>query len=88
LLALNRHYLSLNGNGESVLTTQIGVGSQIIPPVRIEADAVIGPACIIGPYVYVEQGTRIGAGAQLAHSVVLRGSQVEAGRQITGEVVM
>jgi NDP-sugar pyrophosphorylase family protein len=88
LLALNRHYLALNGNGEYVLATQIGAGTQIIPPVRIEADAVIGPACIIGPHVYVEQGARIGAGAQLAHAVVLRGTQVEAGRQITGEVVM
>lgn len=79
LLALNRHYLAVDNADLRVQTEQVGAGVRFVPPVCIERGVTIGPDCLIGPYVYIETGCRIGAGVTLADVVVLRGRVIEDG---------
>jgi NDP-sugar pyrophosphorylase family protein len=88
LVALNRHYLAANGTGMAVLATDLGVGAELIPPVRIEAGVTIGPGCVIGPDVYVEENAVIGEGVHLTSAVVLRGAQIKNGQRIVDQVVL
>jgi len=86
LLFLNRHYLRLS---EAIHLTPQSIGSQtcLVTPLRIEAEAIIGPNCTIGPDVYIEGRCRIGANVSLKDAVILRDAVIEAGRQITGQIV-
>lgn len=88
LLALNRHYLTVDPAAAQVLTQTIGPGTRLIPPVRIEADCVIGPNCVIGPHVTIERGCRIGADSKLEDSLVLRGSQLTIGESVSSKVIV
>jgi NDP-sugar pyrophosphorylase family protein len=87
LLALNRHFLSANGGNPQVWSQQIGAGTQLAPPIRIEADVTIGPDCVIGPHVYIEAGSRIGARVHLSDVVVLRGAIIEDDRTCQSTVI-
>ncbi len=87
LLALNRHYLSLDGHMPASARASFGVNTQVFSPCRIEAETTIGPNCTIGPHVYIEGNCRIGADVLLKDAVILRDTVIEAGRQIVGEVV-
>lgn len=49
----------------------------IVPPVRIEAEADVASGCHIGPETYLEGGCRIGHGAVMRRSVVMRGGWVK-----------
>lgn len=88
LLALNCHYLALNGAQEVVLTREVGAGARFIPPVRVEHDVVIGPDCAIGPYVYAETGCRLGAGVRLENVVVLHGACLADGERHVDTVLI
>lgn len=88
LLALNRHYLALNGVEARAPLPPAGIGARLIPPVRIEAGVVVGPGCVIGPHVYIEAGCVIGAGARLENVVALRGAQIADGAVHRDEVVL
>lgn len=83
LLELNRHYLTVESVPQD---DQPGV--QIIPPVRIDADCLLEASCIIGPYVYLEAGCRVGAGAQIENAILLRNTVVAAGARIADTVVL
>lgn len=87
LLALNRHYLSLDGHMPTSARASFGVNTQVFSPCRIEAETTIGPNCLIGPHVYIEGNCRIGADVLLKDAVILRDTVIETGRQIVGEVV-
>ena len=87
LLALNRHYLAIDPDAAQVLTQNIGEGTRLVPPVRIDDKVAIGPGCVIGPNVSIEQGCEIGANAQIADALILRNTIVAAGRKIEHEVV-
>jgi NDP-sugar pyrophosphorylase family protein len=86
LLALNRHYLSLNSERQ-ILSHSIDSSTQLIAPLRIDQDVTIGPGCIIGPHVYIEASCRIGAGVRLADTVVLRGARVADQTAHAGEII-
>lgn len=88
LLALNRYYLALNGEQEVVHTGQVGAGTCFIPPLRIEDDVVVGPNCVIGPHVYVEEGCRLGAGVRLENVVVLRDTAIADGERHVDTVLI
>jgi len=75
LLALNRHFLVADPTAAQVLTTQIGTGTQIINPVRIEADATIGANCVIGPNVLIEAGAHVTADTHLRDTIILGNGQ-------------
>lgn len=87
LLALNHHYLGIDPDAAAVLIQNIGEGTRLIPPVRIDNNVTIGPGCVIGPHVTLEQGCHIGANAQIEDALILRNTTIAAGRQIKHEVV-
>jgi NDP-sugar pyrophosphorylase family protein len=89
LLALNRHYLTLDGETSSRLAPAgIDPQTRLIPPLHIEAGTTIGPGCVIGPHVYIETGCYIGPNVSIKDALILRHTTVEAGRRVVGEVVM
>ncbi len=87
LLALNRHYLNEGGDTPQLAPRTVGKHTHLITPLRIEEGTTIGSGCVIGPRVYIEQDCRIGDHVLIADAVILRGSVVEDGRQVVGEVV-
>lgn len=87
LLALNRHYLITGGDTPQLAPRSVGQHTHLITPLRIEEGTTIGAGCVIGPRVYIERDCRIGDGVLIKDAVVLRGSVIEDGRQIVGEVV-
>lgn len=88
LLALNRHYLSLEAASLTPAPVSTAPHTRFIPPLRIEAGTTIGPGCVIGPHVYIETGCHIEANVSLKEALILRHTTVEAGRHVEGEVVM
>ena len=87
LLALNRHYLNEGGDSPQLAPQTVGKHTHLITPLRIEEGTTIGTGCVIGPRVYIEQDCRIGNHVLISDAVVLRGSVIEDGRQVVGEVV-
>ena len=87
LLAINMQYLEVQH--ETVLheTVQVGKYTQISTPVYIEKDTILGSNCRIGPSVYIESGCRIGDGASVRDTVILRGTQVQAGASLRETVL-
>jgi NDP-sugar pyrophosphorylase family protein len=84
LLALNLHYLDQGIGVEVQVSPPPGV--TLTPPLRFEAGVEVGAGCVIGPRVYLEAGCRVGEGAVLRDAVVLRGSVVPRGAEITDAV--
>ena len=87
LLALNRHYLNEGGDTPQLAPQSVGKHTHLITPLRIEEGTVIGSGCVIGPRVYIERDCRIGAHVLIKDAVLLRGSVIDDGQQIVGEVV-
>ena len=83
LLAINFRYLIQ----DSVGTTAVGSGTELVSPVHIEPHARVGENCVIGPNVYLESGSRVCDLVNIRDSVVLRGGEVPEGATINREVV-
>lgn len=86
LLALNGHYLDQDA-GQQRVASQLPDDVTVVPPVVIEEDVTIGTGCVIGPRVYIERHARVGSGARLRESLILRGADVAPGREVAGTVV-
>ena len=86
LLELNRHYLSTEPVSAQIQTTEIGVDTRIIPPVRIDAGSVIGNNCVIGPHVYLEANCVVADGVHLTNAIVLRNSIIPRGTVVRDTV--
>jgi NDP-sugar pyrophosphorylase family protein len=87
LLSLNRAFLR---NRREQLTgglSGLGRGVSLIRPVHIEDGADVSPGCEIGPEVYLEAGCRIGAGAVVRRSIILRDGRVAEGERIENAIV-
>jgi dTDP-glucose pyrophosphorylase len=87
LLKLNLHFLKTEQVKNMIYPDQIGKGNSFISPVIVEEDALIGSNCQIGPNVYVENGASIQDDCKLENCVVLRGSLVERGTNITDKII-
>jgi NDP-sugar pyrophosphorylase family protein len=87
LLALNRHYLTADPAAAQILSQNIGSGTRLLPPIRIDEGVTISSGCVIGPRVYIERGCHIGANAQIADTVILRNTVIAAGRRLMNEVI-
>ncbi|MGB1289217.1 MAG: hypothetical protein ACPG7F_21965, partial [Aggregatilineales bacterium] len=74
VLKLNRQLLG-NSNDAHILS-ELPRTVKIVPPVRIDPQVSVGQNAIIGPYVYLEKGTRIGEGAQIDNAVILNRAYV------------
>jgi glucose-1-phosphate thymidylyltransferase len=87
LLALNIHYLS-NGKEDLLLASDISdTGTQILDPVYIERDTIIGNDCMIGPNVYIERDCKIEDYVTIQDAVVLRGRNIPAHQHVTNRIV-
>lgn len=86
LLALTAYYLDeMGGHVHSRSTLPPDV--QLMAPVLIEEGVEIGAGSVIGPRVYVERGARIGTGAHVHDTLVLREAVVPDGHYIANEVI-
>ena len=59
---------------------------EVIPPVVIDAGVTVANHVTLGPNVYLESGSRIGANSTLKNTLVL-GRHVGAGQDLDGEIV-
>ena len=87
LLALTKQLLHEEIAPTHIAPARVGVGTNLVGPFRIEAGVVIGDHCEIGPEVYLESGCRIGHGAVVRGTIVLRGRRVADGEMIEDQVV-
>lgn len=86
LLALNLQFL----NQEKSLClchSPLPRETRLIPPVVVEAGVEIAEECVIGPAVYVEQGSRVGHGSRIESTLVMRGAEVQPGEVHVGEII-
>ena len=86
LLTLNRFYLVQQGNHALQIDDAVPAGTVLLPPVQIEAGAIIGDKCTIGPEVFLEAGCRLGDGVTIQRSIALRGADIPAGATVIGKV--
>lgn len=77
LLLLNKKLLD-EGNDTHILS-ELSSSVKIIPPVRIDPQVSIGQNAVIGPHVYLERGSKIGARATIKNAVILSRSIVTPG---------
>lgn len=86
LLRLNRYFLRRD---PSCAIVEANSANDIVihPPVRIEAGVKLGAKCQIGPEVYLETGSCIGASARVHRVVVMRGATVEQNAVISDKVI-
>ncbi len=87
LLMINRHYLAQDSDLPELSPRRVGPNTQLITPLYIESETFIGANCVIGPNVYVEWGCRIGEGATVRDSVLLREATVPDGQTVVGQIV-
>jgi len=87
-LRLNALYLRNELDGDCDVPEDLPESVQLIPPVRIDGGVKVGADSVVGPDVYVERGSEIGAGSRIENAVVLRRSRVSPGSQIRGKVVL
>lgn len=85
LLSLTRHYL--NQEPPHLQPDDIGLNTQLISPLRIEAQTSIGANCVIGPNVYIEPGCRIEDNVRLENTVVLRNTIIDAKQSFKDTIV-
>ena len=87
LLALTMRLLREEVEPTHIAPAQVGVGTNLVGPLRIEAGVEIGDRCEIGPDVYLESGSSVGNGAVIRESVVLRNARVRDGQRVMGEIL-
>jgi NDP-sugar pyrophosphorylase family protein len=87
LLALTMRLLREEVEPTHIAPAQVGVGTNLVGPLRIEPGVVIGDRCEIGPHVYLESGSSVGNGAVVRESVALRNARVRDGQRVMGEIL-
>lgn len=88
LLALNRHYLQHENGALPVRAQNIGIETQLIPPVCIEEGVSIGAHCVIGPNVCIERGVHIGDHVHLRDAILLRDATVPPAQRVAEQVII
>lgn len=79
--------LLMAGYESPVLQSVIPESVEINPPVHIDADVKVGSGARIGPNVYLESGSIIGADAVVSDAVVL-GARIGAGRRVERQIII
>lgn len=73
--------------GDPYILSDISDTVKIIPPVRIDPQVSIGQGSTIGPYVYLERGTRVGYRAHIDHALILDRGTLDANETVSGVVI-
>ena len=87
LLSLTLRLFADDPYMREVQSTDVGHGTRLRAPYRVERGVVIGNNCEIGPGVFLENGCQICDGAVIRRSVVLRGGRVGEGETVDHQVV-
>lgn len=85
LLAINRAFLE--ESRDTHILSEIPESVHLMPPICIDPNVSIGDSARIGPYVYLESGASVGAGAVLENTLVLNGGTVQPGDRCVGQIV-
>lgn len=83
LLAVNLSFLDTPW----IKNTLPALPGRIIPPVVVDEGVTLPDDVTLGPYVYIEAGASIGAGARLCRAVVLYDGVVAAGQNVENLLV-
>jgi glucose-1-phosphate thymidylyltransferase len=86
LLRINLNALTHHLPALDVQTKQIGLGVGLIPPIWIQENVLIGDHARVGPYVFIESGGQVGAGASLENCLVLRTGRVPESEITSGRI--
>lgn len=73
--------------GDPYILSDISDTVKIVPPVRIDPQVSIGQGSTIGPYVYLERGTRVGYRAHIDHALILDRGTVDANETVSRVVI-
>jgi len=87
LLALTRRYLTQGDGRPQLAPYNVGPGTRLITPQRIEEGAMIAENCVIGPNVYIARDCRIGNNVTLCNTILLREVVVADGARIEDQVI-
>jgi len=87
LLDIHRHYLDRHRDYIIDHGAKVEHGVVMRHPVMVARSALVRKGVKLGPYVYVGEGAEIGEGASVDNSVIYPGARIEAGSEVTGEVV-
>lgn len=85
LLTLNR--ILLDDVNDAHILSELPASVRIVPPVRIDPLVSVGQGAIIGPHVYLEKGSQVGAGAKLRNAILLERATVQANQDIQNTIV-
>jgi NDP-sugar pyrophosphorylase family protein len=88
LLRLTQRLFAEEPEYRQIDSARIGNGTSLVGSVHVERGAAIGDHCEIGPRVVLESGCRIGDGAVIRRSIVLREARVGDGETIENRVVI
>lgn len=70
----------------SYLLSDLPASTRLIDPVCIDIGVSVGESVSLGPYVYLEAGSKVGAHTTLEESIVL-GVRVEGNQKISGQII-
>ena len=87
LLAINMSYLKRQYPLTKETAFEGEPNVKLVAPLLVDKGVEIGRDCVIGPNVYVENGSSIGDGVSIRDSVLLRSAVVGDGETIAGRVV-
>jgi UDP-N-acetylglucosamine diphosphorylase / glucose-1-phosphate thymidylyltransferase / UDP-N-acetylgalactosamine diphosphorylase / glucosamine-1-phosphate N-acetyltransferase / galactosamine-1-phosphate N-acetyltransferase len=85
LLTMHRNLLD-EGQDANILS-ELPDSVTIIPPVRIDPHVSVAPNAVIGPYVYLERGSSVGAGAVIKQALVLQNATIKPQEQISNQIM-
>ncbi len=85
LLTLHRHLLD-EGQDAHILS-ELPASVRVIPPVRVDPQVSVGQNAQIGPYVYLERGSSIGANARVSNTILLQNGKVAANEQVENAII-
>jgi NDP-sugar pyrophosphorylase family protein len=88
LLTLTRRLFAEPSGSQRAGAVGLSRDVAFVEPVHIEAGAIIGDGCEIGPEAFLENGARVGAGAVVRRSIVLRNATVDGGETVEDQVVV
>lgn len=86
LLTLN-HRLLADEPEDAHILSELPTTVRIIPPVRIDPKVSVGHAATIGPYVYLERGSTIGARAIVENAIVLERATIIAQATVRDNII-
>lgn len=85
LLVLNKYLL--DDINDAHILSELPPSVRVIPPVRIDPQVRVGNEATIGPHVYLERGSSVGASARVSNAIVIDRGVILPKEDVTGAIV-